>query len=360
MGKCSSSFDLAANFLTRDMGEGLKGPTINAIASSLPELLISFMFLFHYKDIEGFSTGFATIIGSSAFNIALIPVISYLFVYFTKGKSSVFEIDKKVVLQDSCFFLVSILILSLAFFIGVSYFLGVLLVVFYFIYIIYVINTRSYKVTQSTFFEDLVNEKDLLANDEGYVDRSSFLLSIINLNLFRLLFNGRVNTITSIFVIVISVIIIGASCYLLVHATEIISNELGISLFFGAFIIAAIASSIPDTILSVQDAKNGKFVDSFSNAYGSNIFDICIGIGLPVLVYTLMYGSISMNFDNIKRMGFIGNYILDNNLLLWSLLILFVFTCLISILYYKGNIGLNKALLVLSLYILFVVGLIIY
>ena len=51
MGKCSSSFDLAANFLTRDMGEGLKGPTVNAVASSLPELLISFMFLFHYKDI---------------------------------------------------------------------------------------------------------------------------------------------------------------------------------------------------------------------------------------------------------------------------------------------------------------------
>jgi Ca2+/Na+ antiporter len=66
------------------MADGLKGPTINAAASSLPELLISSMFLFYYKDIIGFSAGYATIIGSSAFNIACIPVISYLFIYYKK------------------------------------------------------------------------------------------------------------------------------------------------------------------------------------------------------------------------------------------------------------------------------------
>ncbi len=42
--KISSSFDLAANYLTRGIGEGIKGPTVNAIASSLPELFISSMF----------------------------------------------------------------------------------------------------------------------------------------------------------------------------------------------------------------------------------------------------------------------------------------------------------------------------
>ena len=74
--KVSSSFDLAANYLTRNMGEGIKGPTVNAVASSLPELMISSLFLFFYKDINGFSAGFATIIGSSAFNIAIIHVIA--------------------------------------------------------------------------------------------------------------------------------------------------------------------------------------------------------------------------------------------------------------------------------------------
>ena len=53
------------NYLTRGLGEGVKGPTINVVASSLPELLISSLFLFYYKDIEGFSAGYGTIIGSS-------------------------------------------------------------------------------------------------------------------------------------------------------------------------------------------------------------------------------------------------------------------------------------------------------
>ena len=40
-----------------------------------------------------------------------------------------------------------------------------------------------------------------------------------------------------------------------------------------SFFIAAVASSIPDTILSFYDAKKGQFDDAFSNAFGSNIFD---------------------------------------------------------------------------------------
>ena len=45
--KSSESFDIASSYLTRNLNDGIKGPTINAIASSLPELLISFIFLFY-------------------------------------------------------------------------------------------------------------------------------------------------------------------------------------------------------------------------------------------------------------------------------------------------------------------------
>ncbi|MDC0201881.1 hypothetical protein OAJ56_01420 [Flavobacteriales bacterium] len=141
--KVSSSFDLAANYLTRNIGEGIKGPTINAVASSLPELLISFIFLFHFKDIEGFSAGYATIIGSSAFNIALIPVISFLFIFFKNGKDTIFEIKKSIVKQDGFFLLGSISILSLGFFIGITSYLSILLLSFYFFYIYYVIKKRK-------------------------------------------------------------------------------------------------------------------------------------------------------------------------------------------------------------------------
>ena len=57
-----------------------------------------------------------------------------------------------------------------------------------------------------------------------------------------------------------------------------------------SFFIAAVASSVPDTILSFYDAKKGQFDDAFSNAFGSNIFDICIGLGLPLFIYTLLNG----------------------------------------------------------------------
>ena len=130
-------------------------------------------------------------------------------------------------------------------------------------------------------------------------------------------------------------------------------------MFFGAFIIAAIASSIPDTIFSVQDAKNNKFIDSFSNAYGSNIFDICIGIGLPLLVYTSIYGPINMNMP-ISRIGWLGDYIFDGNLLLWSLIVLFVFTSLVSIIYYKYSLKLNSSFILFLLYLLFIGTLLIF
>ena len=76
--RVSIVFDMAASYLARDLKPGIKGPTINAVASSLPELLISSIFLFRFRDIEGFSAGFATIVGSSIFNIAIIPAVAFL------------------------------------------------------------------------------------------------------------------------------------------------------------------------------------------------------------------------------------------------------------------------------------------
>ena len=124
MRKCSSSFDVASSFLTRNLGEGIKGPTINAIASSLPELLISSTFLFYFKDVQGFAAGFATIIGSSAFNIAVIPVFSFLYVY-SYNRNKVFEINRSIIKQDVVFLLISIIILLLGLVIGINlYFAG--------------------------------------------------------------------------------------------------------------------------------------------------------------------------------------------------------------------------------------------
>ena len=347
MRKCSSSFDVASSFLTRNLGEGIKGPTINAIASSLPELLISSMFLFYFKDVQGFAAGFATIIGSSAFNIAVIPVFSFLYVY-SYNRNKVFEINRSIIKQDVVFLLISIIILLLGLVIGINLYFALILISFYSIYIYFLIKKR-YKI----------KDNQVVNNSVFYNKKETFIASFLNLNLFNLFFRGKVNKISSIIVILFSVFIIGFSCYFLVIATEKISDILNVNVFFTAFIIAAIASSIPDTIFSIQDAKNDKFIDSFSNAYGSNIFDICIGIGLPVLIYSIIYQPIDANLP-IKRIGFIGDFLLNGNLFLWSLLLLFLFTSVVSFIYYKYSLKLYTAIQILFLYLVFIIALILF
>ena len=360
MRRCSSSFDIAASYLTRGLGEGIKGPTINAIASSLPELLISSMFLFYYKDIIGFSAGFATIVGSSAFNIALIPVISFLVVYYKNDINKAFHINKLIVKQDTLFLVGSIFILFLGFNFGINIFLAFALILFYIIYIYFVVKTRNVDDSKGAFLLKFIRSNKVeVKEDQLYVEDLSFFKSIIHLKLFKIFFNGKVNTLTSIIVVIISVLIIGLSCYFLVIATEDIANYFDVNLFFGAFIIAAIASSIPDTLFSIQDAMKDKFNDSFSNAYGSNIFDICIGIGLPVLVYSFLYGPINLNIP-IERIGFVGEYILDGNLFFWSLIVLSCFTLLVSLIYFKRGLKLGTSILIIFLYLLFIFLLLIF
>jgi len=346
--KISASFDLAANYLTRDVGEGIKGPTINAIASSLPELFISSMFLFYYGDIKGFSAGYATIIGSSAFNIAVIPVVSFLVVFY-KRKVNSFEVDKSIIKQDGLFLIGAILLLMGALYIGrIHLYFTYALILYYIFYV------------RSLYMSRKDNESDVDKNNVVTKEESSgILLDIVNLKLFRLFSDGKVNSITSLVVIMLSVLLIGYSCDMLITSTEFISRKVGINLFFVSFFIASIASSLPDTFLSVKDAINGKFKDSFSNAYGSNMFDICIGLGLPLLIYTSMYGTIHTDFQ-ITRIGFLGNSILDGNVLIWSIILLLVLTITTTLIYYYKQLRFRYAVLILLLYLLFMFGLIIF
>ena len=121
-------------------------------------------------------------------------------------------------------------------------------------------------------------------------------------------------------------------------------------LFFITFFIAAVASSIPDTILSVKDAQNEKYKDAFSNAYGSNIFDICIGIGLPVLVYLLVNG-----IDIISTTSTNDN----NNIVFLSSIFLVAFSIPITLIYWLKGINLYRSIIVIGFYLSFL-GLVFY
>ena len=59
-------------------------------------------------------------------------------------------------------------------------------------------------------------------------------------------------------------------------------------------------SSFPDTIISYKDAQDGNYDDAVSNAYGSNIFNLCVALGLPLFVFTILKGPIYLTPDIIN------------------------------------------------------------
>ena len=93
------------------MTKGVKGATINAIASSMPEFLTSLFFLFYVKNndifVDSFSGGLGVVAGSAVFNILIIP---FAIIFFTSRFSrDKFSIDKRIITRDGLFLIVAII-----------------------------------------------------------------------------------------------------------------------------------------------------------------------------------------------------------------------------------------------------------
>ena len=154
----------------------------------------------------------------------------------------------------------------------------------------------------------------------------------------------------------VSSLIIGFVCYFLVLACEWLGSEkysisglgefsgLGIPLLFVALVFAAIGSSFPDTIISYKDASKGNYDDAISNAYGSNIFNLCIALGLPLLFFTLIKGPILLDDEIIG---------LVNDLSWW-----FVGLTVVSIFIYTRQEGIGRwhSVLLITLYVVFIIN----
>jgi cation:H+ antiporter len=155
--------------------------------------------------------------------------------------------------------------------------------------------------------------------------------------------NRRLNYSRAWLLLVTAIIVISLACWLLVEAVYMFGDALGIGVYFVAVILAAAATSVPDTILSMKDAKAGEYDDAIANALGSNIFDITICLGLPLMLFGLIYG------EAITLLPESQGPVTELRALL------LIFTIIAFTIYYFGqSMGKFKAVLLFCLYLAFV------
>jgi cation:H+ antiporter len=328
--RASDGFETAASFLGRHLSEGVKGATINAIASSMPELLTTFFFLFYLGDENGFSGGIGTTAGSAIFNGMIIPA-AVIFVVIFSGIAKKIVVMRKVLLRDGiALILAEIILITMISGDTLHWGHGLILMIVYVLYAAYTFGTMKKK------------DREQVQEYHLEVDKISVFKSIISLNLESLFFqNTKIKNSNAWALLIISTTIIAAACLLLVHSIEIMGREMGIPIMFLAIVLASAASSVPDTILSMRDAKKGNYDDAVSNALGSNIFDISFALGLPLFLYTIIYNDIHMSPDIILQSGELRMFLL-------------ILTIVAFVIYLSGKkLGLGKAIALISIYIVF-------
>ncbi|MEM9368844.1 MAG: sodium:calcium antiporter [Planctomycetota bacterium] len=323
--RACDGFEIASEYIGRNLSDGVRGGTINAISSSVPELFTTLLALFVLDDRDGFSVGLGTTAGSALFNGMIIPAACILsvvgFVVASVRVSSV-NVSTKVLLRDgisliACEFVLILLINGEA----LHWWQGLILIVLYAAYLTLMLTTmRSSDDATLGHEPSLAPERDEDETPAGAVGKLFYWLSGGPLMDLEGMFVRekqrnmiREETWNGWYLLLVSTSIIGVACYLLVVACEWLGtgagNEthpaytlfgqefagLGMPSMFVAVIFASMATSVPDTVMSIRDARDGDYDDAVANALGSNIFDICFALGFPLFLYTLIHGPISMD-----------------------------------------------------------------
>lgn len=237
----------------------VKGATLDAISSSFPELMIAF---FSVISFHKFEVGIGTITGSALFNLLIIPGISVLVA------PKAFKVSKNVVSRDGLFYVFSIIALLAVMLYSKTWTLAIpiILLLLYAVYIsIMVVHTKEHRRIVKQKMETL---------------KIKFLKEI-SIALFTM------------------VLIAIAAFYLTGHSIAL-AEVLGVAPIIIAFTVIAITSSFPDAIISIVNAKKGDIDDAASNAFGSNVFDILVGLSLPALIAICFFGPLTIAFDHIE------------------------------------------------------------
>jgi len=319
-------FEPAADYLGRNMKDGVKGATINAVGSSLPELFTTLILLFLYRDMDGFSGGVATTAGSAVFNAVLIPACAILAVTMWARATDTIEVSRKVLLRDGIFVIIAEVVLII--FLGhhtMYWWMGAALLGIYLLYF-GALMWGGWSIDDDDDDDDDDEEEDLVPG------------ALVG-DLLTALKGGDVglDTPRAWGFLMGGVSLVGLFCFVLSEATVQLAETWDVPLFLTTVIFAAAATSVPDTILSVKDALKGNYDDAVANAIGSNIFDVCISLGLPLTIYGIVVGPVDLAAHADEGVQVIR----------WVML---GFTVVVLAMFFPGKVGKKAGLAMLAMY----------
>lgn len=295
------------------------GATLMAAGSSAPELFVALFAVL--KPGEHQVIGVGSIVGSALFNILVIVGVAALI------RTS--KLTWKPVIRDLSFYLIAVGLLVC--FISdrqFTWFEAVVLLVVYLVYILAVLYWRRW-----------FTYKDEVFIDKGRKTKTGKGL-ISCFDRFLAWFFPPANRYYLVFLI--SIGIIAGLSWIMVELAVWISVRLNIPEAIIALTVIAIGTSVPDLISSVIVAKQGRSDMAVSNAIGSNIFDVLVGLGLPFIVSISVYGiSIDVSANNL----------LTSTVILFSSVVLLFSMLVIS----KWRLGRISGLLLLALYLFYII-----
>lgn len=320
----------------------VRGATLDAIASSMPELFTGLFFvivaLTGEKDqsqrlldsAEGYGSTIATCAGSSIYNLILIPAVCAIAVSYSRPRKPYIDVASEVVRRDGMWVVFAqIGLLIFLFQPELDWWMGLVALLAYVAYVfhLYVATCRfRAKLAKGTIEYDEPNTT------------ASVLFGACSVQL---------NGVTSAIILAVSTLVAALACYLLVDLTNESAAKLGVTPFFVAVILTAAVSSIPDTFMSLGSARRGDDAGAMSNVFGSNIFDICIGMSIPLMVCCYLNDwepIVLVGPDDQTLRGVVGLRVF-----------LFVLTAVVMlVMWFRGKISRRTGWLLAALYASFV------
>jgi len=273
------------------------GATFMAAGSSAPELFTSMMGVFAVKN----DVGIGTIVGSAVFNLCCIIGGTALFT------PTVLVIDWKPITRDTFFYGISIAAMIYVLAGGmVTMTEAVFMILFYFVYVLFMYyNTQLMDAVSRCCGEDTSDkvgggegdDKEEAEEEEEEEGEDSPVASAIAQPL-QLLFQVTIPDCSKpemkayyLLTFFMSITWIGILSYFMVTWASKLGCIWNIHPAIMGVTVLAAGTSVPDAIGSLIVARDGKGDMAVSNAIGSNVFDILLGLGLPWLLSGIIYGD---------------------------------------------------------------------